>query len=561
MDIIQKTKQNKAKTKSGLRLHQRHISKANKTMNKLKENIIKEVGQESFTRIHHSFNHSYPPSCDKTQPMSTSRLIGNTVSTRVLNADYAVRGRIVSKAVKLQQKDPSRKFIFCNIGNPQSFDQKPLTFPRRVLALTAAPELVHSNVFSNFPDVAKRAEKYLNAIPGGTGAYSQSQGIDIVRDEVASFISQRDSYNSSKCEYLPTKNDIYLTDGASPAVQRMLQLLIRDEKDGIMIPIPQYPLYSASIAMAGGTAIPYSLEENANWSMDMKMLEKSLNDARNKGICVRSMVVINPGNPTGQSLSRSNQETIAAFCHRNNLVLLADEVYQENIWNDKNPFISFRKIAMDMGMLSPVGDSPNAAHDHTGLQLASFHSVSKGFFGECGRRGGYAELTGFSKDVKAQYYKVASVNLCSNLDGQVMVGLMVNPPKKGDASYEQFEGEKKLILSTLAKKAGMVHDILSKTPNMACNRVDGALYAFPRIFLPRKAIQEAEKLGMPADEMYCLELLEASGIVVVPGSGFGQEDGSFHFRTTILPHEKDLETVLKSISTFHDKFWRKYNKN
>merc|ERR1711915_241729 len=178
---------------------------------------------------------------------------------------------------------------------------------------------------------------------GGLGAYSDSRGLPGIRKEVAEFIERRDGY--------PSDPDlIFLTDGASKGVMQILNTIIRDEKDGILVPVPQYPLYSAAISLFGGTLAPYYLEESANWGLDIGELRKSVLEARYKGITVRAMVIINPGNPTGQCLSRDNIKELIEFCYVENLVLLADEVYQQNIYQDERPFVSAKKVLMDMGL-------------------------------------------------------------------------------------------------------------------------------------------------------------------------------------------------------------------
>jgi alanine transaminase len=126
-----------------------------------------------------------------------------------------------------------------------------------------------------------------------------------------------------------------------------------------------------------------------------------------------------------------NMKKIIEFCYNNRIILLADEVYQENIWGNV-PFTSFRKVLESM---------PDEIKH--GLHLISFFSVSKGFYGECGKRGGYLQITNIGKFEQAQMYKLASINLCSNVVGQEAVELIVNRPKPGDESYELFEKEKK----------------------------------------------------------------------------------------------------------------------
>ena len=163
--------------------------------------------------------------------------------------------------------------------------------------------------------------------------------------------------------------------------------------------------------------------------------------------------------------------------------------------------------------------------------------------GECGLRGGYYELQNVPQDVRAQLTKLASISLCSNLVGQFATSLMVKPPSPGDPSFSQYESERGAILTSLASRAVKIAAKLNTLPGISCNAAEGAMYLFPQLLLPNAATRAAEAAGMPADEFYCLKLLEATGLVVVPGSGFKQVEGTFHFRTTFLPPESLLEEV------------------
>ncbi|XP_064985341.1 alanine aminotransferase 2-like [Musa acuminata AAA Group] len=473
----------------------------------------------------------------------------DTINHKVLKCEYAVRGEIVTHAQRLQQElqskpgsHPFEEILYCNIGNPQSLGQQPITFFREVLALCDHPPLLEKSethaLFS--ADAIARAWQILDAIPGGaTGAYSHSQGIKGLRDAIADGIAARDGFPANP-------DDIFLTDGASPGVHMMMQLLIRSEKDGILCPIPQYPLYSASIALHGGSLVPYYLNESTGWGLEISELQKQLEDARSKGITVRSLVVINPGNPTGQVLAEENQKEIVEFCKNERLVLLADEVYQENIYVDDKKFNSFKKIARSMG----YGDED--------LPLVSFQSVSKGYYGECGKRGGYMEVTGFSAEVREQIYKVASVNLCSNISGQILASLVMNPPKVGDESYESFDAEKTGILSSLARRAKALEDAFNGLEEVTCNKAEGAMYLFPQLRLPKKAIEAAKAVKAAPDAFYVRRLLDATGIVVVPGSGFGQVPGTWHVRCTILPQEDKIPAIISRLKAFHEAFMEEF---
>ena len=196
-------------------------------------------------------------------------------------------------------------------------------------------------VNSIFPsDVVTRAQEYLRNVKGGLGAYTDSRGSMYVRQEIADFITRRDGVPASA-------DKIFVSNGASECVRMFLNCIIRGPKDGIMVPIPQYPLYSASIALYGGTMVGYYLDEETTWSLNVNELQRSLNTARAQGITVRAMVFINPGNPTGQCLSEENIRDLIRFCHDNHIVLSADEVYQANIYTEKL-FVSARATLSKM---------------------------------------------------------------------------------------------------------------------------------------------------------------------------------------------------------------------
>jgi len=268
-----------------------------------------------------------------------AKILSNaSISPRVVKAEYAVRGELVIRAENIakqlakdkqtgQKTLPFEEIIFCNIGNPQSLGQQPLTFFRQLLALVEYPPLMLSpKVGDLFPaDVIARAKKIVSGTPGGVGAYSHSKGLPFVRQSIAQFIEKRDGFKADP-------EHIFVHNGASPAVQDTLRLLIRDSNDGIMIPTPQYPLYSASVALLGGRQVGYYLNEEKQWGLSLQELQRSLNEATQAGTNVRALAVINPGNPTGQVLSKENMIEVVQFCKQNNLVLMADEVYQENVY-------------------------------------------------------------------------------------------------------------------------------------------------------------------------------------------------------------------------------------
>jgi alanine transaminase len=300
----------------------------------------------------------------------------------------------------------------------------------------------------------------------------------------------------------------------------MLQTIIREASDGVLVPIPQYPLYTASLTLLKGTAIPYYLNEEGNWSLNVTDLKQCITTARENGTCPRALVIINPGNPTGGCLPLDQMREVVQLCEAENLLLIADEVYQTNIYTAHRPFYSFKKIVCEL-------DSP--------IELVSLHSVSKGMIGECGHRGGYFELHNFDPLVQYQIYKLASISLCSSISGQVVVDLMVNPPESNTPAGKQFEQEFRSLYEGLRTRALSLKEAFEKMQGVECQSPEGAMYLFPRLVdIPPKAVAAAEKAGKKVDEYYCLRMLEAVGVCVIPGSGFGQKEGTWHYRTTFL---------------------------
>mmetsp|Transcript_8480 Transcript_8480/g.10762 ORF Transcript_8480/g.10762 Transcript_8480/m.10762 type:complete len:455 (-) Transcript_8480:257-1621(-) len=444
--------------------------------------------------------------------------------------------------LKAQKKWPFQKIVRCNIGNPAALGQTPPEFAREVLSLVVNQNLLNSienddNLKYLFAsEIIERARYYSNGMTGGIGAYTDSKGLRIVRDEIVQFIQNRDGYPSDP-------ESIFLTDGASGAAKLIIQLIMRGPGDALLAPAPSYPLYSALAALSNGTIASYYLDEAKQWDAPVKEIERAYNDAIANGQTPRALVVINPGNPTGASLSRSALEDIVRFCQRNHVVLLADEVYQENVYTGAPPFISFKQIVRDL-----------RADDVT---LASFHSISKGFTGECGLRGGYMELANLDPEAMTQLLKLASLTLCANVIGQLAVGLMVHPPASNQiaAKYTKDRDEK---LASLERRALKIAKALDALPGISCDKAQGAMYLFPNIDIPPLAVAAARKRNLQPDAFYALNLLEATGLVVVPGSGFGQLNGTWHFRTTFLPPEDDIDVVISTIGDFHHAFLTRY---
>ena len=473
-----------------------------------------------------------------------------TINQNIIDLEYAVRGPIPQRAAELRAQ--GRKIIACNIGNPQALGQQPITFYREVLSLLEAPgrikreralkELLRKQPgktpFQDFVSdyVLNLVEELLAKLPTGLGAYTESKGPLFIREAIARYIDRRDNVTAN-AGVPADPNSIFLTNGASEGAKYIIDMLIAQPGDGLMIPIPQYPLYSAAIRKAGGVQVNYYPDEDSGWTLNRSMLEESFGDAARRGVAVKGIVVINPSNPTGAILPEESAREVVAFAEEHNLALLADEVYQENLYGAE--FISFARLVAGKA-----------------VPLFSLHSTSKGFYGECGHRGGYLEVrnpprvAGTDNDFLDVLLKLASVSLCSSTPGQILTYLMVSPPEEGSEPYERFAAERAAVLRGLYDKATMIRGAFKEMEGVECFGRTGAMYLFPRLN------------RLPAgttDFDYCMRLLEATGLCTVNGAGFGQREGTSHLRIAFLPPKELLDNVLPSWIEFHNQYvgrWR-----
>lgn len=400
---------------------------------------------------------------------TTSRSLNiNNINPHIKEAKYAVRGELATRAEAYrarlaegnskssQEKPlPFNKVIAANIGNPQQLEQKPITFFRQVLSILEYPPLLENETalkegFGYKQDVIDRAKWLLGEVQS-VGAYSQSQGAPAIRRSIAQFLEQRDGYPAEP-------ENIFLSAGASSGVNTLLNVICAKPETGILVPIPQYPLYTATLAVLNARCVPYYLDESKAWGTDIGAIRDAHKKAKSEGTDVKAIVVINPGNPTGASLSAEDVRRVLEFAAEEKLVVLADEVYQTNVFIGK--FTAFKKVLQDMQKEAPK--------KYENLELASLNSISKGMVGECGHRGGYFEFVGFDPEVAAQIYKLVSITLCPPVIGQCLVEMMVNPPKQGDPSYPLYKQEYDDISQGLHKRALALFDAFKQMEGVDC---------------------------------------------------------------------------------------------
>jgi len=239
---------------------------------------------------------------------------------------------------------------------------------------------------------------------------------------------------------------------------------------------------------------------------------------------------------------------VIKFACKYGIVIIADEVYQNNIYGS-HKFISFKKAVCSI-------EDP-----YKKVLLVSFNSISKGYTGECGLRGGYMEFHNFDKSVMEQIHKVRDA--CSvNVAGSIAMAVECDPPSYDNCSKEvadQYFKERDEILSRLAKKAEMTVEVLNRCKNIECPDIGGAMYAFPRILLPQSVIDLAKNANQEPSEYFCKEMLEATGIITVPGSGFGQNPDTYHFRMSLLLWDlNEFAEMLESMKNFINKFFTEH---
>ncbi|GIY94848.1 alanine aminotransferase 2 [Caerostris extrusa] len=429
------------------------------------------------------------------------------------------RGNEIEKEIRMGKKFPFDEVIHAHAGDPQGMGQKPVTFFfQQIVSLCINPNLLQSNFFPS--DVKQRAVTILENCRGNTiGACSDCAGMKLVRQQVARFIQQRDGIPA-------TYGDIFLSNGATDALRIVLYLFSNStdgKPTGVMVPIPQYPLFSSTVTEYGMYQISYYLNEEKQWALDVKELQRAIDES--KAYCEpKVLVIINPGNPSGFVMSREDIENIIKFAYEENLFILADEVYQYNVYDPDLKFHSFKKIMSEMGP------------PYSSMELSSFMSASKGYMGECGSRSGYCEIVNLDPEIKEMLFKLLSARLCPSLLGQIMMYCITNPPQCNEPSYELFEKEKNNILQSLKDRAEYCYEKF--------NSIEGSSKSFEQNLRP--------------DEFYAMELLLNSGVCVVPGCLFGQKPQTYHFRLTFLPQMDKLKIIVERILKFHKKFMEEY---
>ncbi len=396
-------------------------------------------------------------------------------SNKLSNVCYDIRGPIMDRA--RQMEEDGQKIIKLNIGNLAVFGFD-------------APEEIQQDMIRNLPNSA---------------GYSDSKGIFGARKAVM-HETQRQGIKGVGLE------DIYLGNGASELIVMATNGLL-DDGDELLLPAPDYPLWTAAVSLSGGTPIHYMCDEANGWMPNIDDIRKKITP-HTKGI-----VVINPNNPTGALYSDSLLLEIIALAREHGLVIFADEVYD--------------KVLYDGVKHTPI------ASLSTDVLTLTFNSLSKSYR-SCGYRAGWLIVSGDKKPA-ADYIEglniLSNMRLCANVPGQWAIQTALG----GYQSINDLVGEG----GRLRKQRDMAYELITAIPGVTCVKPQAALYLFPRL--------DPKVYPIEDDQQFFLEMLQDTKVMLVQGTGFNWPHPD-HFRVVFLPHEDELREAITRMAKFLENY-------
>jgi alanine-synthesizing transaminase len=384
---------------------------------------------------------------------------------------YDIRGPVLTEARRLEEE--GHKIMKLNIGNPSPFGFD-------------APEEIVQDMIHNVPE---------------SQGYSDSRGLYSGRKAVMQYCQKKDIGNVEI-------DDIYLGNGVSELIVMSMQALLNNG-DEILIPAPDYPLWTASVSLSGGRPVHYLCDEQSDWYPDLADLEKKITD-RTRGI-----VIINPNNPTGALYPQDILESIIELARAHKLIVFSDEIYDKIIYDDSE-HISTASLADD-------------------VLFITFNGLSKSYR-VAGFRSGWMVISG-AKHKAADYIEgielLASMRLCSNVPGQHAI----------QTALGGYQSIKDLVApgGRLCRQRDFAYNLLTDIPGISCVKPRGAMYLFPRM--------DPKVYKVHDDEKMVLDLLLQEKILVVQGSAFNWPHPD-HFRIVFLPREDELEDAISRLRHF-----------
>jgi alanine-synthesizing transaminase len=402
-------------------------------------------------------------------------------SNKLSNVCYDIRGPVLQRA--RQMEEDGQRVIKLNIGNPMAFGFD-------------APEEIVQDVIHNMDSAA---------------GYTDSKGLFSARKAIMHYTQQKNIQGV-------TIDDIIIGNGVSELIVMAMQGLLNNG-DQVLIPMPDYPLWTAAVNLAGGSARHYICDEQSGWLPDLKDIENKIT-ANTKGI-----VIINPNNPTGALYPDEILQGIIEIARHHGLVIFADEIYDKVLY-DGNTHTSIASLADD-------------------VLFVTFNGLSKNYRA-CGYRAGWLVISGDKKPAK-DYIEglnmLASMRLCANVPGQLAIQTALG-------GYQSIDD---LVAPSgrLCKQRDLAYEMLTALPGVSCVKPQAALYLFPRLDPKVYPVQD--------DQQFILDLLLEEKVLLVQGTGFNWPSPD-HFRVVFLPNVDDLTEAMTRIGRYLDGYRKKHSK-
>jgi alanine-synthesizing transaminase len=392
-------------------------------------------------------------------------------STKLANVCYDIRGPLLDRAREMEEE--GQKIIKLNIGNLAVFGLEP-------------PDEIVQDMIRNLANAA---------------GYTDSKGLFAPRKSIVHYTQQKHIAGVAV-------DDVYLGNGASELITMSLNALL-DDGDEVLVPAPDYPLWTASVSLSGGRPVHYLCDEQSDWYPDIADIRSKITPR------TRAIVVINPNNPTGALYPTEVLEQIVQVAREHQLIVMADEIYDKTLY-DGNVHTSIASLADD-------------------VLFVTFNGLSKNYR-SCGYRAGWMVVSGekrHAKDYIEGLDMLASMRLCSNTPGQLAIQTALG-------GYQSIDD---LVAPTgrLCRQRDIAYDALTQIPGVTCVKPKAALYMFPRL--------DPEVYPIDDDQQFAYELLAEEKLLIVQGTGFNWPTPD-HFRLVFLPNADDLHEALIRIERF-----------
>jgi len=394
-----------------------------------------------------------------------------TKSSKLKNVCYDIRGHVAAEARRLE--DEGHKILKLNIGNPAPFGFE-------------APDDILKDVIRNLPTAQ---------------GYSDSKGIYSARVAVMQYFQQNNIKDVNV-------DDIYIGNGVSELIVMSMQALLNND-DEVLIPAPDYPLWTAAVALSGGVPVHYKCDEENQWFPNIADMESKITKQ------TKAIVLINPNNPTGAVYSKEILLDILALAKKHSLIVFSDEIYDKILYDDAI-HIPTASLTQDVLIITMGGLSKN-------YRIAGF-------------RAGWMVITGpklHAEDYLEGLNILSSMRLCSNVPCQYAIQTALGGYQ---SINELIQGDGRLI-----KQRNLAHKLINDIDGLSCNPAMGALYLFVKV--------DAKKFNIKSDEKMILDLLKQEKILLVHGTAFNITEKNY-FRLVFLPHADELTAAMEKLKHF-----------